>query len=75
MDPKEACERFEMWLSSVNNATERSLPQIQQGLEAGKYDSATAGIGDIRESIDDMLSAFDRIQELAGLPRRYQAAY
>jgi len=72
MDPKEACERFEMFLSAVIKATERSLSTVQQLLENGERTQASNTLDDIQESIDDMLSAFDRLRELAGEPRRYQ---
>ena len=74
MGPKEACERFEMFLSAVLNSS-KSLSDIRQSLEAGKTAQALKHLQDIQESIDDMLSSFDRLLELSGGIRRYEPAY
>ena len=75
MSPKESCERFEMFLSSIAGATKIYLPTVQQSLDNGDQVSASKNLVSIRESIDETLSAFDRLLEMSGEPRRYESIY
>jgi hypothetical protein len=64
MTPKETCERFSMWLNAVRTSSETHLPVIQRAIESGDHKLASSSIDEIRTTIDDMLSSFDRILKL-----------
>jgi hypothetical protein len=65
MNTKESCDRFEMFLSAVTNATKSHLPTIRQLLESDNPEKASEALQYIQTSLNDLVSSFDRLLSLS----------